>query len=329
MLRLQIAQYEYDNAEVIACAKAIKELGYDLYGDFRKLFLDEGINDPSNKEVIFKVNYAEDLRSSYMTQLWYNWFSFNTTLEMVNASSRPTDCPSSRSKPDQRRPPIPADPTYDKDYPFENRDPRLKLSVLCPGDEYRCDGTSRYQVHWQPANWDNKTGFAAKKGANETLGNLNNDGGDKILMRYGEVLLAWAEAENEENGPKGAYEMIDRLRRRVGMVTLTESLPNLTKETMRALILQRTPRGAFPRGPALARHPPLEDRREGDDRRPRPRCIEIAVLPFERRHVALLAVRGDRHRQAFVQQGPRLSVADSAQELNANPLIRDDQNPGY
>ena len=44
MLRLQIAQYEYDNAEVIACAKAIKELGYDLYGDFRKLFLDEGIN---------------------------------------------------------------------------------------------------------------------------------------------------------------------------------------------------------------------------------------------------------------------------------------------
>lgn len=70
---------------------------------------------------------------------------------------------------------------------------------------------------------------------------------------------------------------------------------------------QRTPRGAFPRGPALARHPPLEDRREGDDRRPRPRCIEIAVLPFERRLVALLAVRGDRHRQAFVQQGPRLS----------------------
>lgn len=235
MLRLQIAQYEYDNAEVIACAKAIKELGYDLYGDFRKLFLDEGINDPSNKEVIFKVNYAEDLRSSYMTQLWYNWFSFNTTLEMVNSFFTANGLPVKPLEADNGAS-IPADPTYDKDYPFENRDPRLKLSVLCPGDEYRCDGTSRYQVHWQPANWDNKTGFAAKKGANETLGNLNNDGGDKILMRYGEVLLAWAEAENEENGPKGAYEMIDRLRRRVGMVTLTESLPNLTKETMRALI---------------------------------------------------------------------------------------------
>ena len=214
MLRLQIAQYEYDNAEVIACAKAIKELGYDLYGDFRKLFLDEGINDPSNKEVIFKVNYAEDLRSSYMTQLWYNWFSFNTTLEAVNSFFTANGLPVKPLEADNGAS-IPADPAYDKDYPFENRDPRLKLSVLCPGDEYRCDGTSRYQVHWQPANWDNKTGFAAKKGANETLENLNNDGGDKILMRYGEVLLAWAEAENEENGPKGAYEMIDRLRRRV------------------------------------------------------------------------------------------------------------------
>lgn len=131
MLRLQIAQYEYDNAEVIACAKAIKELGYDLYGDFRKLFLDEGINDPSNKEVIFKVNYAEDLRSSYMTQLWYNWFSFNTTLEMVNSFFTANGLPVKPLEADNGAS-IPADPTYDKDYPFENRDPRLKLSVLCP-----------------------------------------------------------------------------------------------------------------------------------------------------------------------------------------------------
>ena len=55
MLKLQIAQYEYDHETVIECARAIQALGYDLYGDFRKLFLDEGINDPANREVIFKV----------------------------------------------------------------------------------------------------------------------------------------------------------------------------------------------------------------------------------------------------------------------------------
>ena len=55
-------------------------------------------------------------------------------------------------------------------------------------------------------------------------------------MRYGEVLLAWAEAENELNGPKDAYPLIDELRNRVGMVALTTSLPNLNKTTMRELI---------------------------------------------------------------------------------------------
>lgn len=328
MLRLQIAQYEYDNAEVIACAKAIKELGYDLYGDFRKLFLDEGINDPSNKEVIFKVNYAEDLRSSYMTQLWYNWFSFNTTLEMVNSFFTANGLPVKPLEADNGAS-IPADPTYDKDYPFENRDPRLKLSVLCPGDEYRCDGTSRYQVHWQPANWDNKTGFAAKKGANETLGNLNNDGGDKILMRYGEVLLAWAEAENEENGPKGAYEMIDRLRRRVGMVTLTESLPNLTKETMRALIRNERRVELFHEGQRWhdirrwkIAEKVMTDAHGLDVSKLQYYPSSGATSPYWQYEEIIIDKRSFNKDRDYLWPIP-------LKELNANPLIRDDQNPGY
>ena len=328
MLRLQIAQYEYDNAEVIACAKAIKELGYDLYDDFRKLFLDEGINDPSNKEVIFKVNYAEDLRSSYMTQLWYNWFSFNTTLEMVNSFFTANGLPVKPLEADNGAS-IPADPTYDKDYPFENRDPRLKLSVLCPGDEYRCDGTSRYQVHWQPANWDNKTGFAAKKGANETLGNLNNDGGDKILMRYGEVLLAWAEAENEENGPKGAYEMIDRLRRRVGMVTLTESLPNLTKETMRALIRNERRVELFHEGQRWhdirrwkIAEKVMTDAHGLDVSKLQYYPSSGATSPYWQYEEIVIDKRSFNKDRDYLWPIP-------LKELNANPLIRDDQNPGY
>lgn len=328
MLQLQIAQYEYDNATVIACAKAIKELGYDLYGDFRKLFLDEGINDPSNREVIFKVNYAEDLQSSYMTQLWYNWFSFNTTLEAVNSFFTANGLPVKPLEADNGAS-IPADPAYDKDYPFENRDPRLKLSVLCPGDEYRCDGTSRYQVHWQPANWDNKTGFAAKKGANETLVNLNNDGGDKILMRYGEVLLAWAEAENEENGPKGAYEMIDQLRRRVGMVTLTESLPNLTKETMRALIRNERRVELFHEGQRWhdirrwkIAEKVMTDAHGLDVSKLQYYPSSGATSPYWQYEEIVVDKRSFNKDRDYLWPIP-------LKELNANPLIRDDQNPGY
>lgn len=235
MLKLQLAQYEYDDETVIACAQAIKELGFGLYDDFRTLFLESGMNDPANNEVIFKINYAEDLQSSWYTLVVYNWISFNTTLSMVNSFFTVNGLPVSDIKAEDGTT-ISADPTYNAELPFENRDPRLKLSVLCPGEWYRIEGGARNQRHFTPANWDCKTGFIAKKGCNEDIVNMNNDGQDKLIMRYGEVLLAWAEAENELNGPSGAYPLIDELRTRVGMVTLSESLPNLTKAGMREII---------------------------------------------------------------------------------------------
>lgn len=235
MLKLRMAQYQYEHEIVIECAKAIKSLGYSLYSDYKNLFLEKGIDDAANKEVIFKINYATDLKSSYMTMLWYHWFSFQTTIAMVNSFFTIHGLPIYDIQIEGGET-IDRDPTYDPEHPFTNRDPRLRLSVLCPGDEYRLDAQARYQEHWRPVNWDVHTGFIPKKGANEALANTLNDGNDKIMMRYGEVLLAWAESENELNGPKNVYALIDELRNRVGMITLTSSLPNLTKSAMRELI---------------------------------------------------------------------------------------------
>jgi hypothetical protein len=235
MLKLRLAQYEYDHETVIKSAKEIKALGFTLYGDFTKLFLEEGIDDPTNREVIFKINYAKDVRSSYMTMLWYHWNSFQTTLPMVESFFTSNGLPIKDLQAEGGGY-ISKDPNYNSSRPFDNRDPRLHMSILCPGYEYRLDAESRYQQNWVPASWANISGFRPKKGADEKLLNTQNDGNDKILMRYAEVLLAWAEAENELNGPLAAYKLIDELRSRVGMITLTESLPQLTKATMRALI---------------------------------------------------------------------------------------------
>ncbi|NDV82453.1 RagB/SusD family nutrient uptake outer membrane protein [Bacteroides sp. 51] len=235
MLKMRVAQYEYDHATVIASAKAIKALGYSLYDNFTNLFLEKGIDDASNHEVIFKVNYATDLRSSGMTMLWYHWASFQTLLPVVESFFTANGLPIKDIDIDGGGS-ILKDPMYDPDHPFLNRDPRLHLSILCPGYEYRLDAQSRYQANWVPASWGNNTGFRPKKGADVELANTNNDGTDKIYMRYGEVLLAWAESENELNGPAGAYPLIDELRNRVGMITLSASLPNLNKNTMRELI---------------------------------------------------------------------------------------------
>ena len=57
-----------------------------------------------------------------------------------------------------------------------------------------------------------------------------------IVYRYAEVLLSWAEAENELNGStKNVYEYINKIRTRAGMPEVNKDKYN-TKETMRELI---------------------------------------------------------------------------------------------
>ena len=57
-----------------------------------------------------------------------------------------------------------------------------------------------------------------------------------IVFRYAEVLLTWAEAENELNGPSpSVYGKIDQVRQRVGMPKV-DTDKYKTKETLRELI---------------------------------------------------------------------------------------------
>ena len=327
MLKMRMAQYEYDHETVIKTAEAIKALGYSLYPDFSNLFLEKGIDDASNKEVIFKINYATDIRSSYMTMLWYHWNSFQTTLPMVESFFTSNGLPIKDIESDGGGS-ISKDQTYNPNRPFDNRDPRLHMSVLCPGSEYRLDAESRYQANWIPASWANISGFRPKKGANEKLSNTQNDGCDKIIMRYGEVLLAWAEAENELNGPAKAYPLIDELRNRVGMITLTASLPNLTKQTMRALIRNERRVELFHEG-----------QRWFDIRRWK--IAEKVMVDAIGLDVSKMKWYSNGNVTADWQYIPMVIDKRSfnkdrdylwpipQKEINANPRIKDDQNPGY
>ncbi|WP_298645880.1 RagB/SusD family nutrient uptake outer membrane protein [uncultured Proteiniphilum sp.] len=327
MLKLRIAQYEQDNQTVIDSAKEIQKLGYTLYSDFVKLFLEEGTTDASNKEIIMKINYATDLRSSYMTMLWYHWNSFQTTIPMVESFFTSNGLPIKTLEADGGGS-IPKDPSYDPDHPFDNRDPRLHMSILCPGSEYRLDAESRYQANWVPASWANISGFRPKKGANEKLANTQNDGCDKIIMRYGEVLLAWAEAENELNGPANVYPLIDQLRNRVDMTTLSESLPNLTKETMRALIRNERRVELFHEGQRwfdirrwkIAENVMVDA--VGLDVSKLKWYWNGNVTPDWQYETIVIDKRSFNKDRDYLWPIP-------LKEINANPMIKDDQNPNY
>lgn len=327
MLKLRVAQYEYDHRAVVAAAQEIKNLGYTLYPDFVTLFKEEGTTDPTNREIIFKINYATDLRSSFMTMMWYHWNSFQTTLPMVESFFTVNGLPI-KTLDAEGGESISRDPTYDPDHPFLNRDPRLHMSVLCPGYEYRLVATTAYQENWKPSNSDVYTGFRPKKGANEMITNTTNDGCDKIIMRYGEVLLAWAEAENELNGPANVYPLIDELRERVGMVTLSASLPHLTRNTMRELIRNERRVELFHEGQRW-----FDIRRWKIAEKVMVDAVGLDVSKLkwyaggevteEWQYVPMVIdVRSFNKDRDYLWPIP-------LKEINANPLIAGDQNPNY
>ena len=107
---------------------------------------------------------------------------------------------------------------YDAANPYENRDPRLKMTVLVPGDSHKNPDGSTFAVT-DPL----LTGFNQKKYMDTsklpwdrskiTVTDMN-----VVHTRYAEVLLAYAEAKNEVSGPDATvYDALDKVRTRTGV----------------------------------------------------------------------------------------------------------------
>jgi hypothetical protein len=123
---------------------------------------------------------------------------------------------------------------FDPENPYENRDPRLYQTVRLIGTMFNGSITTPEDVA--------ETGFGLKKYTSypdsisiPTVGQGRSEV-NMIVARYAEVLLTYAEAQNEAVGPDpSVYEAINKLRRRES-VALPELEPGLTKEEMREVI---------------------------------------------------------------------------------------------
>lgn len=135
---------------------------------------------------------------------------------------------------------------YNPDKPYDNRDPRLAATVLCNGAMWlgspletfvggrsRPGGTIQQTI----------TGYYARK----FMGNFENEvaygsvNHDFLYFRYAEVLLNYAEAENEVAGPVSTvFDQIKALRLRAGIDAGGDGNygldPAMTKEQMRTVI---------------------------------------------------------------------------------------------
>ena len=127
-------------------------------------------------------------------------------------------------------------PLYDENDIYANRDPRLAWTFLRMGDTWSGHVMEDVNFFYNGAapNQEFATNVITKKwNSEETLDN-NDTNVDFILLRYSDILLMYAEAQNENVGPDASvYDAVNKVRTRANMPAF---LAGLSQEQMRGEI---------------------------------------------------------------------------------------------
>lgn len=243
-LRMREALYYGDYATAKDRAEKIIALNqYELDPDYANLF---NVAGQDSKEIILAVQAVEnDYYNDVIGRMYNNadggWssivpsYGLIDTYEMANGLTK--DEPGSG---------------YDPTHPFNNRDPRMAMTVIYPGCDY-INGNGKEAIYnsldktingasnanfYTAADNSSKTGLTWGKylAPMNQYPDIWNTTCQPIVFRYAEVLLTYCEAANELNGPSAqVYTYLNMVRNRVGMPDVDEAKYN-TKEKLRELI---------------------------------------------------------------------------------------------
>lgn len=134
---------------------------------------------------------------------------------------------------------------YDANNPYNNRDPRLAMTVLTNGAAWLGGTLQTYEGGVSKPNNGSQqtlTGYYLHKfmGYDETGTTFTTHDEDWVVFRYAEILLYYAEAENEFSGPSSdVYAQLEAIRNRAGIASGSGTYglaPNMTQAEMRAAI---------------------------------------------------------------------------------------------
>lgn len=210
----QHLQYAID-----ASQKVMAE-GHSLFPNYGNLFLEPGEGSAntelifvklfgiSNANVILGHNNSRDLENGRMapTRNLLRQYLYSDGLPAFNTDNTVSSTVSPLFVPESN------EASYNTI--LDNRDPRLAFTVFRSGDQ-------AYQGPWVPkTSLGSRTAYAPKKGFSKTDQTINNAGVlDRILIRYAEVLLNYAEAKFELNGTISDGDLnltVNALRTRAG-----------------------------------------------------------------------------------------------------------------
>lgn len=244
-LKARIALYNGKYEEARAAALSVMSLGYELHPKYGDLFQLAG---NGSKEIIFQLSYHKDVH--YNNDHIFlggragtgNWSTAVPSSMLVDSYL----CTDGK--------PINESALYDQEKPYENRDPRLKGSIIVPQTWF---GGDLFETHPDSTKtWRNENGTLKRIGNLEVTnqyatftGYLWRKNWDETqywkswaqegvlpmkVIRLGEVLLIYAEACVELNKIDGTvYKAINDLRDRAGMPHIDN---NLSQDALRKIV---------------------------------------------------------------------------------------------
>ncbi len=240
-IKARIAISLNDWAVAADAAKKVMDLKvYGLYPSYRDLFLRVG-------------QHSQEIIMSFPRSTTYNQFYDIQYTISRNAGGFASNIPTidfidSYECRDGLM--IDKSPLYNFKKPFENRDPRLKATIVTPGEnwlgyiyENHPDSTMVFSTkdNKKVTNKDAKnagfpfasyTGYLWKKGIDESqVAQYNKVDLDQIIIRYAEILLIYAEAKIELNQiDQSVLDAINMVRARAYGVALsaTAAYPSIT-----------------------------------------------------------------------------------------------------
>lgn len=200
---------------------------FEVNSDFKVIFEDDG---EVNNEVIFPLKYAEndyatEIQRACRPFMFGGWHQINVYNELVKDFFCSDGLPINES------------PLYDPDNPYDNRDPRLYMTVLIP--ERTIFKGQLYVAHPDSAGVPDRlprrdwSGYALLKFLDEDYeGSVTNNGADFPMIRYPEILLSYLESKIEA-GDAINQDLLDRTiniiraRASVNLPPITQTNPDL------------------------------------------------------------------------------------------------------
>lgn len=200
--------YNKDYQGVITTTDQLLTLGYTLNASYPQLFTEAG---EFSKEIVFSVRFNQDISNN--NELFSGTFLGAPRINTLPMPNLVNDYYCTDGKP------ITTSPLYRSATPKLNRDPRLLANVHFTGDIFLTDLNRAFTGN-------TATRFGQKKyirtaASTSGIAVFSPGGQDFIVLRYADVLLMRAEALVELNQLTEATTLVNQVRARVSMPTVS------------------------------------------------------------------------------------------------------------